>query len=62
MVALYKFLQAEVILKNEVILEIRGRNLVPMKNQCLRSHQLHESLTEMSDYPLLDKCNNKTTL
>ena len=52
-VSLYQILEAEVVLVDQVVHQVRKRNLVPIQNECLGRHKLHKLLAEISHEPLL---------
>ena len=55
-----QFFETEMRLVCKVVLQIGVRYLVAMKNQCFRSHELHQLLTEVPHQPLLKDSNHHT--
>ena len=50
-----EFLEAEVDLEGEVVLQVGGGECIPVQYEGLSGHELHESLAEVPHHPLLEQ-------
>ena len=56
-----EFLEAEVGVEGEVVLQVGGGNHIPVQRESLTGHELHKSLTEMPHQPLLQESNHQAS-
>ena len=49
-----ELLEAEVTLEGDVVLQVGGGECVPVQDEGLAGHQLHQSLAEVPHQPLLE--------
>ena len=50
-----ELLEAEVSLEGDVVLHVRGGKCVPMQDEGLAGHELHEPLAKVPHQPLLEQ-------
>ena len=49
-----ELLEAEVTLEGDVVLQVRGGECVPVQDEGLTGHELHELFAEVPHQPLLE--------
>ena len=57
-----ELLEAEVSLEGDVVLQVGGGERVPVQREGFAGHELHESLAEVPDKPLLQEGHHQAPL